>query len=366
MPSLEALIQEEIRRSGPISFARFMHLALYCPTLGYYETHDRTIGRSGDFFTSVSVGEVFGHVLGCQFAAWLNGLPGPDRHLVECGAHDGRLSHDLLSWIDRHAPDLPKSLSHWIVEPSPVRRERQRRTLGDFARQVRWVDRLEELPPVHGVIFSNELLDAFPVRVFRWQAAGGVWRELGVGLEPEAGGLGWHWLETVTAATEREFREAGFVLPPELLEVLPDGFQLELCPEAVDWWAKAGGRLARGYLVAFDYGMLAEELIRPERAQGTLRAYAKHQVRSELLADPGQQDLTAHVNFSAVISAGERAGLVTDGLSRQGECLVRWVQAAMQRGELSDWNAGQLRQFQTLVHPAHLGHVFRALVQRRG
>ncbi len=366
MPSLESQAREEILQSGPISFARFMSLALYCPVLSYYETHDRTIGRSGDFFTSVSVGEVFGQILGCRFAAWLKSIQPGETHLVECGAHDGRLAHDVLAWLRKHEPALFASLTYWIVEPSPVREQRQQNQLAEYAPRVRWVSALQNLPRVRGVLFSNELLDAFPVHVIRWHSDSGRWRERGVDWNLIENRFVWVDLPEPRIHIETELARAGLLIPSELAEVLPDGFTVEVCPEALDWWGAAAGTLDRGWMIACDYGLTSAELLRPERTRGTLRAYRDHRVSEDVLAEPGTQDLTAHVNFSAVASSGEARGLVTEALARQGECLARWVTEALSRGVFADWTPAQRRQFQTLVHPSHLGHTFRILVQSRG
>ena len=366
MPSLESQAREEMLRSGPISFARFMRLALYCPVSGYYETHDRTIGRSGDFFTSVSVGDVFGQILACRFAGWLKSIqPGPV-HLVECGAHDGQLAVDILTCLREFEPALSSGLTYWIVEPSDVRRRRQELALASFAPRVCWVETLAALPTLRGVMFSNELLDAFPVHVLRWHKASRRWVERGVTWDKASQRFAWADLPEAEIAVDHELDRAGYQVPPELSDVLPEGFTIELCPTALDWWSAAAGRLDVGWLVACDYGATATELLRPERVRGTLRAYRNHRSSDDVLADPGAQDLTAHVNFSAVASAGEIAGLRTEGLWRQGEILARWASEALAQGRFTDWAPAQRRQFQTLVHPSHLGHTFRILVQSKG
>ena len=145
---------------------------------------------------------------------------------------------------------------------------------------------------------------------------------------------------------------------------LPDQFILEVCPATEQWWRTAASMLQRGKLLTIDYGFTAEELLLPERTQGTLRAYQGHHVSSDLLAFPGQQDLTAHVNFSAIRAAGESAGLKTEALATQEQFLTQ-IAAEVWKGEstLGKWSPQQTRQFQTLVHPEHLGRAFRVLVQ---
>src|SRR5688572_18648672 len=132
--AIQRLIREEIRANGPISFTRFMEIALYCPNLGYYERPDSRIGKGGDYYTSVSVGPLFGELLAFQFAKWLEVLPGSVQ-LVEAGAHDGQLAHDILSALP--APLIAR-LEYWIIEPSQNRQKWQKQTLNEFAGKVRW------------------------------------------------------------------------------------------------------------------------------------------------------------------------------------------------------------------------------------
>ena len=151
-----------------------------------------------------------------------------------------------------------------------------------------------------------------------------------------------------------------------LLEVLPDGFTTELCPAAEQWWRTAALALGCGKLLTFDYGLSAEEFFMPERKDGTARGYHHHRLSSDVLAHPGEQDITAHVNFTAIQTAGESAGLRTDAFLTQAQFLTS-IAARMWKDEASfgDWTPERTRQFQTLTHPEHLGRSFRVLVQSR-
>jgi SAM-dependent MidA family methyltransferase len=154
-------------------------------------------------------------------------------------------------------------------------------------------------------------------------------------------------------------------MPAGLMAVLPDGFSTEVCTAAVDWWLEAATALKRGWLLTLDYGLAAEQFISPERAEGTLRAYGRHQQSPDLLARPGEQDLTAHVNLTALQKAGESAGLKTEGVVAQGEFLTRIAQTTwIDESGFADWTATRTRQFQTLTHPEHLGR-FKLLIQTR-
>lgn len=369
MDTVEDLIRGEIRQCGAISFARFMSMSLYSPKTGYYETHARTIGRRGDYFTSVSVGEVFGQLLAHQVLEWetrlQSGRAGDNGLvLVEAGAHDGRLALDILNCLAQHAPEHYARLQYRIIEPSESRRAWQLKTLEAHAGHLTHVPDVEAMPPFQGVFLSNELLDAFPVHRLRWNRAKAVWEELGV--TEEAGQWTWVCLERPSFDVQAAIGEAGFHFPPELLAVIPDGYVLELNPSACAWWRRLTSRLERGFSLMIDYGLEADEWIHPGRLQGTARAYADHRVSDDLLATPGRQDLTAHVNFTAIERAGVAEGARTVTLCRQSEFLTRIVQRLDKSGQGLGWDAAQLRQFQTLVHPNHLGYSFRVLVQRRG
>jgi len=334
-----------------------MELALYCPETGYYESQKDNVGRRGDFITSVSTGSLFGELLAFQFAEWLREfeISNLKFQIAEAGAHDGKLAADILSWLQSHRPKLFAEIEYVILEPSASRQTWQREALKMFAPRVRWLSQFNDLTPqqFNGIIFSNELLDAFPVHRYGWDAAQKSWFEWGV----IAAGDGFGWAKIPHSA---------FRIPHSDLEVvLPDGYTVEVSPAAENWWRTAAGILSRGKLLAIDYGFAAEEMFSPGRTRGTLRAYHRHHVADDLLAWPGEQDLTAHVNFSAIQNAGEAAGLKTDAFCTQPQFLTRILQKAVAEKSFAEWNASRTRQFQTLTHPEHLGRAFRVLIQSR-
>lgn len=364
---IATILRQEVDRQGTITFARFMEIALYCPKLGYYEQADR-VGRQGDFYTSVSVGAVFGELLSFQFSKWLqeSSCYPDDLSIVEAGAHDGQLAIDVLTNLRRSDTSAFKRIRYYLIEPSETRQIWQRKTLADFADQVRWVRGISEIPPrsLNGIIFSNELLDAFPVHRLAWNAQRRLWFEWGVGWVN--GDFVWQAMHS-----ERDFRSeiasAGFDLSPDLEAVLPDGFIVELCPSAAAWWRQASEVLAAGHLMAIDYGFGAEELMRPERHSGTLRAYSHHRLTSNVLSSPGEQDLTAHVNFTPIIKAGERAGLKTLAYSSQERFLTPIVMELFRSVEGGGAPlTAKTSQLKALIEPSQFGHSFRVLVQHRG
>ena len=273
------------------------------------------------------------------------------------GAHDGKLAHDILGWFQTHKPRLLEQMEYVLVEPSPGRQEWQRERLRAFAPRVRWCAEIQDasLAQSRGIIFSNELLDAFPVHRFGWDAANKQWFEWGVTLAGEA--FGWERMPPTASVLG--------LCPPELAAVLPDQYILETCPAAEAWWRAAAGRLAQGKLLALDYGLAGDERFSPARTQGTLRAYRQHRLAGDLLASPGEQDLTAHVNFTAIQAAGEAVGLGTEQWCTQPQFLTRILQMAAADKSFAPMTARQVRQFHTLTHPDHLGRAFKVLVQGR-
>lgn len=352
-----------------------MELSLFCPLCGYYEKKKDTTGKRGDFFTSVSVGPLFGELLAFQFAEWFHQFEVRKRRLeasstdvnrlqiIEAGAHDGRLAADILHWFERRRPELSNRVTYDILDPSPQRQAWQRETLAPFAPRVRWFEQLPDPKTQDSgaltLFFGNELLDAFPVHRIGWDAKSQRWFEWGVANDSDQ--FVWERLPITHHASRIT---EGFA--SAILGVLPDGFTTEVCPTAESWWREAAAWLPHGKLLTFDYGLEAEEFLTPQRGTGTLRAYHRHMVSDDLLARPGEQDLTAHVNFSAIKRAGESAGLQTETDTSQARFLTGIAQRAWRDDSgFGPWTPEQTRQFQTLTHPSHLGRAFRVLVQSR-
>ena len=244
------------------------------------------------------------------------------------------------------------------------------------------------------MIFSNELLDALPVHRLGWDAQNKKWFEWGVAVDGEK----FVWVRCPDTLPmnllgapasrrpvgSRKSEPAGETpalpgpepggfdpsailhLPSSLLAVLPDGYTIETCPAAESWWREAAKVLGRGKLLTIDYGFTANGLFSPARSMhGTLRAYYRHHASDDLLANVGEQDLTAHVNFSAIQTVGESAGLKTESFLTQSQFLAQILEKAAKGDFLGTWTSAQARQFQTLTHPEHLGRAFRVLVQSR-
>ena len=357
--ALSEILAERIRAGGPIPFAEFMRECLYHPVHGYYSCSSGH--RFGDYYTSVDVHPIFGRLLGRQFAEMWEQMGSPRPFvLVEAGAGVGRLAAHILDFSARTLPEFYAGLEYVAVERSSERRAEHAARLPDHAAAGR-VSSAGQIPrsiPA-GCIFSNELLDALPVH--RAVVERGVLHEIYVGLESAR--FTELRRELSTPALERYFREQGVTLE--------EGQQAEVCFEACDWVESAGRALQRGFVMTVDYGHEAGALYDEHHNRGTLLAYRDHTVTENLLDAPGEQDLTAHVNFTAVDLWGRRAGLVRTGLVTQSQFLV-----ALGRGnEFADlYEPGQTEMeklrarllLKNLIHPEGLGEKFLVMVQHKG
>jgi SAM-dependent MidA family methyltransferase len=357
--ALSEILAKHIHAGGAIPFDEFMRECLYHPTYGYYS---RTATRRfGDYYTSVDVHPIFGRLLARQFAEmWeLLGSPRPFV-LVEAGAGVGRLAGHILNFSARALPEFYAALEYVAVERSGGRRAESEARLVDHAAAGR-VSSAREIPRAisDGCIFSNELLDALPVH--RVVVERGALRE--IYIDCEGSRFTEVRREPSTPALEQYFHEQGITLEDEQ--------QAEVCFETCDWIESAGRTLQRGFVVTIDYGHEARALYDQHHNRGTLLAYGDHAVTENLLDAPGEQDLTAHVNFTAVDLWGRRAGLVRTGLVTQSQFLV-----ALGRGnEFADlYEPGQkevekLRArllLKNLIHPEGLGEKFQVLIQHKG
>jgi len=351
---LAEIIRNEIEQKGPIPFRSFMELALYHPEFGYYATGKSSVGKEGDFLTSVSVGSLFGRMLAHYFIGTWEEIGRPEPFdLIEIGAHQGHLFRDVVNAIAGIEPQLHRIMRCKIIEPFPKLREIQQRALSHSP--VEWVSTLQDIPnqSVHGVIWSNELFDALPVHLVKKFPHG--WAEVYV----THGQAGFEW--SIGQATYDPMdAPAGFPIWSDL----PDNYTTELWPHA-DFWA---GELARvlehGKIVTIDYGFPASELYASHRKEGTLQAYHKHKRSLNVLARVGEQDITAHVNFTALIESGKKAGLNEKSWMTQERFLMD-ILKSMPPADLERWSPSEKKQFNTLVHPDMLGHVFKVLVQEK-
>jgi SAM-dependent MidA family methyltransferase len=364
-------IREAIETSGgAIPFARFMDLALYAPGLGYYVAGSRKFGAAGDFVTAPELSPLFALCLARQVADVLATLG--DGELLEVGAGSGALAVGLLTALDELGR-LPRRYA--ILEVSPDLRQRQRQTLAErvphLAERVVWLDRLPDFP-WRGVVVANEVLDALPVQRFR--IGTDAPEEIMVGLAA----AGAEATGSPLAIAPGPLATPGLAAALEELQAdlarsgsgpLAAGYVSELCLAAPAWVRGVAELLEAGLALIIDYGFPRREYYHPQRSGGTLMCHYRHRAHADPLFLPGLQDITAHVDFSALAAAAEAGGLEVAGFTSQAQFLVNTGLA--ERVAASDPNdvarhAALAQQIAVLTSPAEMGELFKVLALGRG
>jgi SAM-dependent MidA family methyltransferase len=357
-PAVLALIRDDIAAHGPITFARFMDLALYAPGAGYYMRDADRIGARGDFYTSSNVHTLFGESIARQLDEMAVLVGESPFTVIEQGAGRGALAFDVVKALS--ASPRGAAFRYVIVEKSPAMIARQRQLLAPFVASglVTWADAVPS-EPIVGCVLSNELVDAFPVhRVVGHQ---GALKEMCVDLVDEA------LVERLAAPSTPELGAHLDRLGISLVE----GQQAEINLAAVAWMRGVGRALRRGFVLTVDYGYPAEELYAPHRTRGTLLAYHRHRTSEAFFERVGCQDLTAHVDFTSLAWAGRAVGLEVEGLTDQTSFLLglgaheaaeRLLDAAVDEAE----RERALTGIRGLLDPQGMGRIFKVLIQRKG
>lgn len=343
-------IAARIADSGPIRFAELMAVALYHPEHGYYAKNTQQVGRGGDFFTSVSVGPLFGQLLARRFAAEWHHLGQPAAwRIMECGAHDGKLARDILDTLANHDPAAHAAAEYAIAEPLDRLRTAQREMLHDHPGKLRSVANAADLPPMPGIIFGNELLDALPFDVIEFRD--GMWHECRIQVD-ESDQLAWHLCPPTDPTLIANLDPLG--------TIFPDGYRSELRTNYRSFLEPLRQTLTVGTMLWIDYGFTRDDYYHPDRTSGTLRTFSRHRAGEDPLAAPGDADITAHVDFTAVAEALESLGGKVARLQSQGTWLTTLARDWLLQQEGKP-DAAMLRQFQTLTHPGHLGRSFQVI-----
>ena len=352
-PLLQVIHQEISDVGGVLPFRRFMELALYHPEYGYYGSGRARVGKEGDFFTSVSVGSIYGRLLTsiCRDVWERLGKP-TEFTIVEQGANDGSMASDILGALAEAGDSFNQAVRLIIAEPFPVNRDRQKQKLAGFT-NVTWVPSLEELPTFTGIHLSNELLDAFPVDSVRWN--GTAWDEECVSYHD--GSLVW----TTRPIQDPELHAEATKLPNHLTK----GFRIEINRGIQTWLSTLHAKLNRGIILTVDYGQAGEDRYAPHRADGTLLAFKIHERFNDPLGEPGLRDITAQVDFTALALSSREVGFEILGYSDQHHFLVGaaepWLRSLGDFTDQSDAARRDLGALQTLLNPGSMGIQFKAI-----
>jgi SAM-dependent MidA family methyltransferase len=329
-----------------------MQQALYHPEHGYYSSGRCAIGRSGDYFTNVSVGPVFGQLLAVQFAEIWEHLGKIDKFIiVEQGAHHGEFARDVLEFARTSRPDFFAALRYRIIEQFPVLQDRQSETLAKFEGKIEWRESIDALELFTGLHFSNELLDAMPVHLI-------------VSEETKTGST--NWLEKFVTLNGDEFafvdQSIGNQKLRDHLQKLPArpaSYETEVNLTSLGWIENVSRKLARGYVIIADYGYLRDEFYAPHRSRGTLQVRAQHRLLSSPFDEIGRADITAHVEWTSIAERAEACGLQVKGFTDQHH-FITGILSELPRDDLPG-DAKTTRALQTVLHPEMLGRTFQVL-----
>ncbi len=350
--ALAELIRAEIAAAGEwLSFARYMELALYAPGLGYYSAGARKLGTEGDFVTAPELSPLFGRALARQAAQVLKESGGD---ILELGAGSGKLAVDLLGELETQGT-LPGR--YRILDVSADLRQRQEERLASrlphLMDRVEWLDELPQR--FTGLILGNEVLDALPAHLVAWR--GGKIFERGVALKD--GEFAWE---------DRPADDPALLAAAEKIAA-PDDYLSEICLAAPALAGSLAERLERGAMLFLDYGFGTAEYYHPQRRQGTLMCHYRHHAHGDPFYLPGLQDITAHVDFSAVATAGVDTGLDFLGYTSQAHFLINCGITDLLAQVPAEDAAAYLplaRQAQKLLSPAEMGELFKAVMLGRG
>ncbi|ACV62506.1 protein of unknown function DUF185 [Desulfofarcimen acetoxidans DSM 771] len=365
--SLTGIIKSFIELEGPVTFARFMEMALYYPELGYYASVREKIGRKGDYYTSSDVHALFAGMIARQAAQmWaILGHP-PVWQFIEYGAGKGKLAYDFLNQLQQQYPDCYAALTYWIIDVSPDFREKQQAILSGLnlpPGKVSWADSPAQILELQGnritgCIFSNELIDAFPVHRVRM-------REDGL-------------KEIYVDYRDNRFVEVEGLLSEKLLQdyfakqrvALKTGQTAEVNLAAIKWLKNQAECLEKGYIITIDYGLTSDNLYNRARFDGTLRCFRRHTLNDDPYQYIGEQDITANVNFSALEIWGKEAGLNMAGLVTQSDFLLNaGILDILKTSDDYSFNEKKLHTtlaIKQLIMPEGMGRYFKVLIQHKG
>ena len=349
------ILRSKIEVSGPITFKDFMEIALYHKEYGYY-AKSVPLGKKGDFVTGPHTHPIYGALHSRQIEEFWNILGQRPFSILEMGAGAGYLAKDILSYMSNKA--IFEAINYIIVEHMPVAVSFQQEILKSFIEKVKWVTRLSDLEPVIGCLISNELLDSFAVHVIQKETS--EFKEIYVNFKDKEG-----FVEVLGPLSNIQLTEYIKRLPPDL----PNGYRTEVNLALISWLKDVSRVISRGFVTTVDYGYTWKEFFHPMRNRGTLLAYKNQRVTEDLYKRIGDQDLTAHVNFSDLHRWGKDVGLHTLGYTYQWAFLggLDFEETFLElSGGKFDPFSPELAAIKMLLIPQGMGETHKVLVQGKG
>jgi SAM-dependent MidA family methyltransferase len=357
--TLREKIAQETREHGPIPFSRYMELCLYDPELGYYARHAEQFGKAGDFYTSSDVHAVFGRLLARQFDEMWRALNLPAAiQIIELGPGRGLFAQDVLDWSEKKFPEFFGAIRYSLIESSPPLRERLMQTLERHFVTGKCALQSTPLPEVSQsgmpvIVFANEFFDALPVEVLSEKGS--------LRIRSGAGCLEETW--TAASAEELEYLDRYSVHPEP-------GERVEAGLIAHEYMQRIACSVSCGFIAIVDYGYTREELLAGCH-RGTIMTYRQHSASSNPYEAPGEQDITAHVNFTVLQSVAEQSGMQVEKLLTQSQFLmgigeVNQFADAFEECKLPQERAKVALQLKHLVTPAGMGETFHVLIASKG
>ena len=370
MNPLEKKIIDRIRSDGPMTFETFMEMALYDPDHGFYSSDRLRIGREGDFYTSSHLHSVFGAIAARQMMEMWTVMERPESFtILEMGAGEGYMCKDILSWLQRPEDMLHVAggegqnaghgfydhVRYMIVETNPQQMHRQKEHLEDYYGKVSWVADVRNAGSMTGCIFSNELLDAFPVHRVRMED---TLKE--IFIDHDGNTFCEQSFPLSTKELAQYFADAGVTLAP--------GHTTEVNLRMKNWLSAIAAVLRTGFVFTIDYGYPAEEYFSEDRSRGTLMCYFRHQLSEDIFSHIGEQDITAHVDFSCLKRWGTEMGFQPVGYCNQGTFLLaNGIDRDIARlAETSPDYLFELARIKKLFLPQGLGESHKVMIQYKG
>ena len=346
---LAEIIKEKIQKQGPISFRDFMDFALYHPSFGYYNSDKNKIGKKGDYYTSPVLSSLFGSMIAKQIEEMWEVMGKNPFTIAEYGAGTGALCDDILTFLKKN-PALFDDLKYCIIEKSSTMQQLEKNRLSE---KVTWHESISEINELNGCVLSNELLDNFPVHKV-------VMKEelMEVFVDYEDG-----FVEILRPASKQL---SDYFLQQNI--ILPQGYCTEVNLAAIDWITEVGGTVKTGFVLTIDYGFAAGELYNSSRNSGTLVCFKDHKVNYSPYSYIGEQDITVHVNFSALDIWGKENGLELTGFTTQNHFLrslglMNYLRN-MELEATDEKSKASIFQINKLL--LEMGNKFKVLIQQKG